>query len=403
MRVSTILAAMRSTASASYLNHLMVYGQSLSVGQALPIQSGTALGDSLMFSGGMRPQYDHAGDPTVWYPSLVPAVEVAAFGLGETPCRGAADMVRQLVQAEGDGAHQLLLSAPGYGATTVAQLSKGGAHYGRITDQATAGKALALAASKTLRTAAVAWVQGESDDLVPTNLATYKAAVLALFGDINTDTKAVTGQSQDVVKITYQVASHTFSRGLAEPWTALAHRDLVVSEGWHMACPMYQFDYADGFHLTGYSSRCLGAYIGLAYKRAVIDGLHWQGLQPLSVSRSGSTITIPFSVPSGSLVLDTTRVTAIANSGFSVVNSGGDALTINSVTVSGATVTITLSATVPAGAKVRYGYNGTAATGRTAGPRGNLRDQQGDTLVFDPSGTNWPMHNWSPFFELTAT
>jgi Carbohydrate esterase, sialic acid-specific acetylesterase len=385
------------------INQLMVYGQSLSVGQALPIQSGTALGDSLMFAGGMRPQYDHAGDPTVWYPSLVPAVEVAVNGLGETPCRGAADMVRQLVVAEGGANHQLLLSAPGYGATTVAQLSKGRAHYGRIPEQAAAGKACAASAGQAFATRAVAWVQGESDDINLNTSAAYRAAVQALFADINTDVKVAAAQPVDVARITYQVASHVYSTGGITPRAALAHRDLVVSDGWHMACPMYQFDYADGHHLTGAASRCLGAYIGLAYKRAVIDRRHWTGLQPISATRSGSTITVPFSVPVGALVLDTARVAAIAHSGFSVVNSVGDALTINSVAVSEASVTITLASAAPAGARVRYGYNGTSATGRTAGPRGNLRDQQGDTLVFDPAGTSWPMHNWAPFFDMAVS
>ena len=59
---------------------------------------------------------------------------------------------------------------------------------------------------------------------------------------------------------------------------------------------------------------------------------------------------------------------------------------------------VPVSATAPAaGAKLRYGFAATGVGG------GNLRDSQGDLIVFDPGGLNHPMHNWCALFEKVLT
>lgn len=80
--------------------------------------------------------------------------------------------------------------------------------------------------------------------------------------------------------------------------------------------------------------------------------------------------------------------------GFSLVTSGGVAIGIESARITGRdTVTLRCASAPAAGAKLRYGFS-TAGQGG-----GNLRDSQGDTMVFDPAGTNHPMHNWCVIFE----
>ena len=79
------------------VNHLFTYGQSLSVGQATPAISTVQAYDNVMFTRGMRPQYDYPAEAAgVWYAALVPAVEaqspVEAL-LAETPSMGAGDMI----------------------------------------------------------------------------------------------------------------------------------------------------------------------------------------------------------------------------------------------------------------------------------------------------------------------
>jgi hypothetical protein len=121
------------------------------------------------------------------------------------------------------------------------------------------------------------------------------------------------------------------------------------------------------------------------------------------VTASGSTVSAKFRVPKPPLVLDTIHVTNPGQYGFSLVTATGIEIGLRSVSVSSAdTVTIVARRPVPVGAKLRYAFKG-GVSGSKTGPRGNLRDSQGDTLVFDPTGINKRMDNWCVIFEATIT
>ena len=387
------------------VNHVFCYGQSLSVGQALPIQSGTAKFDHLMFTRGMRPQYDYPAETVAqWYAALVPAVEALSPtqpSLGETPSRGTGDAIKELIEAEDGKAHtdheyKLLLSNPGFGALTIVQLSKGTTHFSRMVQQAQYGLSLANAQGDTYAVQAVTWIQGESDYLSGTTQAAYLSALNTLVSDIQTDLKAVTGQSKRIAVIGYQVASHINGASDDIPDIALAQLECAeANANFFIATPMYHFPYADGFHLTGPGSQWLGAYLGLAYKRIVIDGEDWSPVRPIASVRQGSIAEVRFHVPKGRLVFDTTTVADQPSKGFQLVDSGGSPLTISNVEiVDFDRVRITAAASIPAGAKLRYAWQGNSAVGL-----GNLRDTQGDTIAFDPEGVNRPLHNWCVIFE----
>lgn len=390
------------------INHVFNYGQSLSVGQALPVQSGTQAYDNLMFYRGMRPQYDYPSESAAtWYGSLVPAIEIVSpnptysSDLGETPSTATGDAVKQLILSEDgraytDHDYKLLLSAPGFGATTISQLSKGTTHYARMVEQAQYGKTLANASGKTYAVQAVTWTQGESDYISDTTRSTYLARLNNLITDLNVDLKAATGQTKDVKLISYQVASHIHGAADDVPDIGLAQLDCEESNPLcYIAAPTYHLPYSDGFHLTGVGSRWLGGYYGLAYKRIVIDQVDWKPLKPLSSVKQGTILEVRFHVPAGRLVFDTTTVSSRPNMGFELVNSAGGSLMISSVQiVDFDRVRIVAAATIPAGAKLRYAWSGSSNVGQ-----GNLRDTQGNTIVFDPSGINKPLHNWCVIFE----
>lgn len=394
------------------VNHFFGYGQSLSVGQATPAISTTQKYDNVMFTRGMRPQYDYpAESDSQWYAAFVPSVEAQSpttATLAETPMTGAGDMIKERILAE-DGLsyssmkYQIALSTPGYGGQTISQLSKGSSHYARLLNQATYGRNIANSAAKSYAVQAVAWTQGESDYVSNTPRSTYTAALNTLVSDINTDIKAITGQIKNIPFISYQVASHKVY-GQTTPSIALAHVDTADANPLvYIATPMYHFDYAgdSDAHLTSVSSRWLGAYYGLAYKRIIIDGKSWKPLKPLSSVTQGTVLVVKFNVPSGRLEFDTTNVTQNTNYGFELVDSIGNALAISSVSIMGPdTVKIVAGATIPFGAKLRYAWTGSGNVGATKGPRGNLRDTQGNYIVFDPNGLNKPMHNWCVIFEI---
>ncbi len=396
--------------------HIVCYGQSLSTGVgAAPLQTTLALYNAVKFNGGVRPQ-DGGSNTASNHASFQPYVETMAITnngpASETPLGGCIKMLYDLTIQENynftTGSMKVLGSAPGEGAQSIAALSATGpgTYMQRLSDGMTYGASLSQASGKTYEPIAMLWIQGETDQSAGTSVSTYMSTFDSMMANINGYASNATGETISKLPVfTYQFNSW-INRvpNTAYPTIPLAllelskTRDYVV-----MACPMYMFDYSDEAHLTGESSRIFGAYMGVAIKRTVFDGVKFQPLAPVDHLVQGRVLNVRFN-PVGNLVFDTTIVSNPGNYGFSLVDSAGSDLPISSVTCNYQTVTIVASAAVPAGAKLRYGFIG-GTTGqlpsRTSGPRGNLRDCQGDQIVFDPNGSNRRMDNYSVVFELT--
>jgi len=373
-------------------NGVYSYGQSLSTGEAGVGGAGVATAvqrfDNLRFAGGVRTQ--DSGTP---YTALVPLIETVVGTAGETPIGGATDIIKELALVEDsldstDITYRMLGSAPGQAAQVIAALAKGSGPYNRMIADITNGYALSQAAGRTFKAQAVFWTQGESDRNAGTAAATYKAALVQLRTDIDVDAKAITGQLEPVVMFSYQTSSYTGSQYLGNAQWEVQQEN----PNHYVACPVYHVAFG-GEHLTTANYKVLGAYYGLAYKRVIIDGdTDWRPLQPIHVERQGKLVLARFHVPAGQLTVDTTTIAARPNKGFTLVTSTNTPITINAVDIIGPdTIRITAATAVGAGAKLRYGYNGQDG--------GNIRDTQGDSLVFDGGGINYPMHNWCVVFE----
>ena len=400
--------------------HTIGYGQSLSVGVGAYALTSTQRFNAIMFNGGDRSLDGAAiyGNTTAQdHASFVPLTSQYVAGKtqgGETPIPGTTDMIYERVSAENTGFNisnlTLLGSSCGQGSQTVASLSKGGSYYQRIIDDVTYGYALSQAAGKTYMPLAIEWTQGETDQQNGTTAAAYIAAVQTLKANYNADIAAALGvASIDIPWVTWQNASWAqCSPNNTYPTIALALRQFTqqTPNAW-CACPGYIFDYSDSLHMPNNSYKWLGAYYGLVIKRVLIDGLTWQPLEPVGYLRQGRLATITFNVPAGGLVWDTTQVTNPGNYGFSLVDASGNALSMTTppAITGGNTVRITADATIPAGAKLRYGFIGDQGykPGRLYGNRGCLRDQQGDYIVFDTPELNARMDNWCLVFELTLS
>ena len=404
------------------LNFFAINGQSLAMGTmsggiSEPILSSTPSATHKMFVDGVRSQVDYPSDNySVAYASLSPLVEQLCPSdntVGETPCSGAAQMVSQLVAAENPGAptHRLHMSAVGRGGNNISQFVAGTVNYARLTQQIQYSRVLANGLGWSFAAQAQGWIQGEDDIVLLTPRATYSSSLQALATSLNTDARINGLQSFGPLTLVAQIASHLYA-GIATPTIAMAQSDSAAAlpSIIHMACAMYQLEYIPGkeWHLNNSSSKWLGAYLGLAYKRLVYDGAtSWAALSPQSCTRSGSTITLTFN-PVGQLVFDRSWVTAIASEGFQAYQADGTTpLAIDSVSISGTNaVNIVCSTSIPANAVVNYAWQGTVGQtgpGRVTGARGTLRDSQGDSIVFDPSGINMPMHNWCLIFSKTVT
>lgn len=362
------------------VNHFFTYGQSLSVGtQSRPAISLTPSAN-YTFDG-----VDHvrAWGSTSPYAAFQAHIEHDSTSelMGETPCYGA----YQIIGEQQSYANKFLASAPGFGAVTIADLSQGTGYYTRLLDDVTNGRRLARAEGRHFKVRAFMWMQGESDGANNS----YAADMNTLLGTLDTDIKATTHQPDDVWMLSYQ---------LGRAKIGLAH--LAASDTYariRVAMPMYFLPTTDGVHLTAASSKIAGAYFGLTYKAIILDGnTSWQPLKCTGSSVAGQTIDLAYN--RSGLAFDTTTVAAQTNQGFRVLNASDTPLTISSVTIIGSVVRIVVASGTPA--KVYYGFSD--PTDHTADiAKGNLRDSQGDTIVFNGGGLDYPMHNWAVLQSIT--
>lgn len=396
------------------LNHHLSLSQSWGGGtEGNPPVSTTSHDGSLMFVGGVRPDDDSA-DPAVIYASLVPAIEETnPSGVrGETPMSGFANVILDRLEAEDgidpdDEIYQTLISVSAPGGAPIASLMKGSSAYTKLMEQITYAYQRAQALGISYGVASISFMQGKGDyDDGEVDQADYLAQVKQLKADLNSDIKAAVPGNPEVALVVYQTGSHGHNT-VRRPSIDLAllqasKQDPMIV----MAGPMYAYQRAAGdtVHFTATSYKQMGAVGGYTFKRRVMDGIpepvSLDG--PIEAIRQGKVVTLKFDPPTGPLVLDTTLVSDPGTTkGFQLVDSAGTSLTISSVQLVGADrVRIVAASSVPAGARVRYAWAGTYTSGQVSGPRGCLRDSQGSTIVFDPSGINKPLHNWCTLFEV---
>lgn len=384
------------------INHVLSYGQSLSMGAtATTVLSTSQPYSNLTFNTGPRKDAEAT--------SVIPLVEQfnnpsidGYANRGETHCSGLANYASRAMMMENGvnpESHIIFASTAGHGGYTIDQLKKGAAWYSVLIDQV--NKAKELNVGKTYHVPVVPWIQGENNAVsggLQTPYAEYKAKLVQLQIDVDADIKAITSQNDPVRFITYQMsyAARTW------PDIAKAQLDLVrENNNFMLATPMYHFPYAgDNVHLTNVGYKWMGAYFGRAYKQYMIEGRKPDYINPLSAHIEGSQILIKFDVPTLPLLIDTTTLASTTNAGFKVI-SGSSEIAIISVIASDDTVILQLASTPTSNVQVRYALDflGVGLT-ITGGASGNLRDSTTDSVMI--AGIEKPLYHVCPHFELTA-
>lgn len=283
---------------------------------------------------------------------------------------------------------RLILGSNAIGGTTIANMSQG-------TDAFQFGLDLAQFVTDTLPgTSGVPYItftQGEADGSTGTTEADYITALKTLADDYNTDIKAITGQTQDIHLISWQVSSES-NRYIGIAQLKASHEHPLI----HIACPSYMLTYWDSVHITSAMSRVLGAYYARAALSIAETG-SWEPHKLEVVSVNGARILLRSN--RRKLAKDTATVPAQTNDGFQLFNASAVSQTISSVTIlNDNEIEVVAAANVDAGYVLKYGRT---ASGMTpfAGTAGNIRDTSGDHDTID----SWDLHDWLIFQDWTLS
>lgn len=388
-----ILAGLETTGTSgsvrkiAAVNHILLYGQSLSIGSYGGPISLTQPYQNLTFNNGPLKSGSAA--------STVPLIEMT----NETSCSSVANYASRSMLLNNQiqpNKHVIFASTAGIGGAPISLLTKGAMGFDKVVDHVTSARNLV---GSDYKVQALCWIQGESDahSNTVTPYLTYKTKLAQLQVDVTESAKAITGQDDEVLFITYQLSSYT------RTWkdVALAQLHLVQeNDKFSLSTPMYHMPYYDGIHLTGVGYKWLGAYFGRAYKQRVVDNRKPDFLNPKIAYINGSVITINFDVPTLPLVLDTTTLAATTDHGFKILEDSA-AVPISQIETVGNTVKITVNKVLTGNVAVRYAldYMGTGLT-MGSGASGNLRDSTDETVVIQ--GVSKPLYHICPHFELNA-
>lgn len=395
--------------------HKIGYGQSLAAGvntQALITIA--ALYTALRFIGGARAQ-DGSGTSAENHAQLVPYVETYKNTdngqAWETPMGASIRGWYELMIAENYGFNPddliILGSVPAEGGQPIDVLAAyPGKYMQRVFDDISYGYARAQELGKTYRPVAMYWMQGEADQTKGTTKADYQAIFDTMQQRIDAHASAVCGEEVHVPIFVYQFSSWiNRTPNTAYPTIPMALLELAQTrENVYLTNPMYIHDYTDGAHLTARSSYIQGLYISVMEKRALIDGKAAKPLMPVSHQRQGRAATVWLN-PVGRLSFDTSIVSDPGNYGFRLLHPDTRAIIpLTSLNIRYDAVTVSTAADIPAGAILQYAFHGGTtgqSPGRLAGPRGCLRDSQGDIISFTLNSEVIRMDNYCVMFEIT--
>ena len=146
----------------------------------------------------------------------------------------------------------------------------------------------------------------------------YKQKMIQMMADFNTDIKMITGQTQDVKLICYQVPTLKTNDGdyqIQEAFIELAKETKNII----FASAIYDSTFADTYHIDAISTCKMGCRYGAALF-GLLNYKKYIGIIPevVQTSNNGTEVFVTFDVPYPPLKL--TSVVNVDNYGFSIKN-----------------------------------------------------------------------------------
>ena len=322
------------------------------------------------------------------------AFELSIYGMAES-------LITEL------GEDTILCIFPGgHGQNTITQLSKPEPPYNKFIEEIAHAYQRAKELGWDFQVPAICWMQGESD-IAEYPDTDYKELFHQMYHNLNSDIKQATHQANDIRIICYQSSALTKGELFrnnnydgTEGQTPEIQMELVRDDSmiWAMG-PTYPYDYIrEALHIDAVGQKRIGNLAAKSAMDIIRNNTRFIGLVPTKTIVEGNKLSIIFNVPSPPLCFDTIQVMKVDHFGFNVIRQDNTDI-ISNVVLQGDTVVITCQES-PIGCKIRYGVNGEFRKGgRLHGPRGNLRDSQGEKRKVTINGKTYPQDNWCYIFD----
>lgn len=291
--------------------------------------------------------------------------------------------------------------------TIISELGKGTLPYQKLIKDIETAYQSAIKRGWDFEMPALCWMQGETDvnSYPGTN---YRELILKLYHDINHDVKEITGQDGNVEFICYQTNQITRAKDFnplmyncVETKVPQTQLELVRDNpAFYASGPTYPYKCVnDIIHIDGNGQMRLGILAALSAYDILKHQKVRRGLLVKKTAIKDNEIIISFNIPYPPLCFDTIQVEKIENYGFSVITPDNRDIA-KAVTLIDNQIHISCTEQ-PHNCRVRYAVNGEyMKSGRQHGPRGNLRDSQGDSLSVNILGESYPIHNWCYQFDI---
>jgi hypothetical protein len=386
--------ATRMQAQENY-RHLIMYGQSLSVGaQSYPLLTQGNIANAYMMGNQIWINYGNS-NTNEWNPltgSIVSGTPDAA-----QMTRSAGLIVEcplfsivNHIQRKQESTDKYLVTSCGYHGRSIEQLSKGSNDAGLYNDfLKSIDNASVYAQSRNINLTcpALFWMQGENNytnissagytagTASTTDKKEYTTWLIRLKNDMQQDVMSRYNQTEKPLFITYQTGGQYIKNkeatiSMAQLEASNKYRDIVC------AGPVYPMTDRGG-HLDPNGYRWYGEMMGKVYYKTKVLGEDFKPLQPYEFSRTDNPkqLKIKFLVPQLPLVLDDKIVQKQTGYGFELY-ANGSRKTITGVSVENDCVYLTCDSNLD-GQKIEIVYAGQNTSGH-----GNLRDSD-DYGAFD--------------------
>lgn len=289
------------------------------------------------------------------------------------------------VLADQFGEDTLICIFPGgQGATAIANLSKGTLPYQRFIENIQSAYETAQERGWDFIVPAICWMQGESD-IVDYPSTIYHDMLTQIWKDMNDDILQITQQKDSIPFICYQANALTRAEQFKANSYVCRETEVpqtfvnILRDNKHFwaSGPTYPYTCVnEKIHIDAQGQQAVGELAARSVIGILRGAERFRGLIPIQTETDKDTVIIHFNT-SSILALDTIQVRKAEHYGFSVINMKNKNI-IQEVVLDSSSVKLTCSES-PIDCRIRYAVNGDyMKSGNQHGPRGNLRDSEGN-------------------------